>query len=178
MDENFSQSLEGCLQEAYALMVGLPINIPAREETMVRVGTHNLHSWSLRGMPNIRIIYLRLPDGSPCGREYTATNRESLSKLYHRTIDSVTTIDHNATYTLRDVKELIAFILHTREPNDVRILNHRANLPNYKNHRPISDHVDHIVSAKLVQSIMAREKIKVTVTSQVCLVNSERGADA
>jgi hypothetical protein len=164
-DGGFSQSLERGLQGAYALMANMPIDNPAREETTVQVGTHDLQSWSLRGMPNIQILYLRLPDGSPSGHGYAATKQESLSKLYHRTIDRISTTDHNATYTLRDVKELIAFILHARKPNEIRILNHKAKLPNDEDHHAASDHADHIVSAKLVQSIIAREKFKANVTS-------------
>jgi hypothetical protein len=164
-DANFSQSLERGLQEAYALMVGLPVNNPTREETTVRIGTHDVHSWSLRGMPNIQIVYLRLPDCSPSGRGYDIRGGESLIKLYRKDIDSITSTDGNATYTLRDVKEIIAFILHTRKPNDIRILNHKADIPKDQDHHAQSDHVDHIVSAKLVQSIITGEKIKATVKS-------------
>jgi hypothetical protein len=165
MNVNFSQSPERGLQEAYVLMAGLPIDDSTREETTVRVGTHDMHSWSLRGIPNIQILYLRLPDGSPSGHDYDARGRESLSKLYHKDIDSITSTDGNVTYTLRDIKEIIAFILHTRKPNDIRILNHKAEISKDQEHQVPSDHTDHVVSAKLVQSIVAGEKIKATVKS-------------
>jgi hypothetical protein len=165
MDANFSRSLERGLQEAYVLMAGLSIDDSTREETTVRVGTHDMHSWSLQGIPDIQIVYLRLPDGSPSGHGYNARGGESLSKLYHREIDSITSTDGNATYTLRDIKEIIAFILHARKPNDVRILNHKADIPKVQERQVLSDHTDHIVSAKLVQSVVTGEKIKTTLKS-------------
>tara|TARA_R110002003_G_scaffold433_6_gene19747 strand:+ start:554 stop:1198 length:645 start_codon:yes stop_codon:yes gene_type:complete len=156
---NFSRSLERGLQEAYALMAGIPVSNPSREEVTVRVGTHDVHSWSLRGMPNIQILYLRLPDGSPSGQGYDTNGRESLTKLYHREIDSITSTDGNSTYTLRDLKELIGFILHTRKPNDIRVLDYKAAMSNAPQVVAHSDHPDHIISAKLVQSIVVRERI-------------------
>jgi hypothetical protein len=165
LDGKFSRSLERGLQEAYVLMAGVLVDDPMQEEKTVRVGTQDVHSWSLRGVPNIQIIYLRLPDGVPSGQGYDARGGESLTRLYRKEIDSVTSTDGNATYTLRDVKKIIAFILHTRKPNDIRILNHRASMPKDGRHRYApSDHTDHIVSAKLVQGVVSGEKIKANMT--------------
>lgn len=164
---NFSRSLERGIQESYALMANLRVDKPATQETTVRVGTNELHSWSLEGMHNIQIIYLRLPDGGPSGHGYDATGRASLSKLYYKEIDSINTTDGNATYTLRDIKELIAFILHERKPNVVHILNHQAKFSD--THSASSDHADHIVSAKLVRGVVTAEKINATVKSSVDL---------
>lgn len=165
MGSNSSISLERGLQEAYTTMAAVSVDDPTKEETTIRIGTHNVHSWSLRGVPNIQIIFLRLPDGAPNGDGYDTNHGMSLSKLYHNKIDSISTTDGKATYTMRDLKELIAFILHVRKPNDVRILNHKAKLPDGKRRHEHSDHTDHIVSAKLVQSAITRERIEVTVKS-------------
>ncbi|KAH4177004.1 hypothetical protein HBI38_016700 [Parastagonospora nodorum] len=162
-DGNLSRSLERGIQESYALMANLRVDNPAMQETMVRVGINELHSWSLEGMRNIQIIYLRLPDCAPSGRGYVATRGASLSKLYYKEIDSITATDGNATYTLRDIKELIAFILHERKPKVIHILNHQAKFSDA--HSASSAHADHIVSAKLVRGIVTAEKIKATVKS-------------
>lgn len=164
MGSNFSQYLERGLQQSYTLMADLPIDdLTLNKTTVVRVGTHDLHSWSLNSMPNIQILYLRLPDGSPSGRGYDAHRSESLSKLYNKEIDSITSTDGNATYTLRDLKELIGFVLHERKPNEIHILNHKAALLGDQKHFTLSDHTDHIVSAKLVQTVVTGEKINATV---------------
>ena len=157
---NLSLSLERGLQEAYALMAGFPVSNPTREETTVRIGTHDVHSWSLRGMPNIQIVYLRLPDDSPSGQGYDTYGAESLAKLYNKEIDSITSTDGHARNTLRDLKELIAFILHMRKPNEIGILNHKATTPDEQEHLGPSEHVDHIVSAKLVRRVVTGENIE------------------
>jgi hypothetical protein len=89
MDNNFSQSLEYGLQHFYALMADLPVEKATIEETtVVRVG--NLRSWSLEGMRNIQLVFLRLPDGSSYDRGCDTHKRESLSRLYDKDIDSIT----------------------------------------------------------------------------------------
>jgi hypothetical protein len=149
---NFSLSLERGLQQAYAHMAGVPVTDPTQEETTVRVGTHDIHSWSLRGAPNIQIIYLRLPDDSQSGQGYVVRPGASLARLYRTEIDSIRSTDGLAVYTLRDLKEIIGPILHTRKPKDVRMLDHKAD----EHH----DHPDHIISAKLVQRVVTGERIR------------------
>ena len=156
-------SLERGLQEAYASMAGLSVSDPTREEKTIRVGTHYVRSWSLRDMPNIQILYLRLPDGSPSGRGHDVYERQSLAKLYNKEIDSITSTDGLAVYTLRDLKELIAFILYVRKPNDVRMLDHKAAYTIGEEDPEHDDHSDHIVSAKLVHRVVTGEKIEARV---------------
>jgi hypothetical protein len=158
-----SLSLERGLQQAYALMADLPVSDPTQEEATVHIGTHDVHSWSLRGMPNIQIIFLRLPDGLPSGQGYDAHAGASLAKLYKKEIDSITSTDGLASYTLRDLKELIAYTLHMRQPNDVRILDHNTTLARAEEHHEYHDHTDHIVSAKLVQTVVTGENIRAKV---------------
>lgn len=152
---NFSLSLERGLQQAYAHMAGVPVDDLTQEEGTVRVGTHDIHSWSLRGAPNVQIIYLRLPDDSQSGRGYSVHPGASLARLYRTEIDSIRSTDGLAVYTLRDLKEIIGSILHIRKPNDVRMLDHRAD----EHH----DHPDHIISAKLVQRVVTGERVRAKV---------------
>lgn len=150
---NFSQSLERGLQEAYAHMAGVPLAGSTAEEKTVRVGTHDLGSWSLPSVPNIQIVYLRLPDDSQSGQGHDSDGLPgaSLARLYRKEIDSIRSTDGLAVYTLRDLTEIIAQILHTRKPNDVRVLDHKTDV--------YDDHPDHVISAKLVQRVAAGERI-------------------
>jgi len=152
---NFSLSLEHGLQQAYAHMAGVPVTDPTQEEKTVRIGTHDVHSWLLRGHPNIQIIYLRLPDDSQPGQGYGAQTGASLAKLYRKEIYRITSTDGLAVYTLRDLRELIGSILHMRKPTDVRMLDHKGD----EKH----DHPDHIVSAKLVQKVVTGERVRAKV---------------
>jgi hypothetical protein len=181
MDSNFSQSLERGLQHSYALMADLPVdNATMEDTTIVRVGTHDLHSWSLNGMRNIQLIYMRLPDGAPHGHGYDAHKGESLVRLYKKQTDSITSTDGNAAYTLRDLKQIIGFILHQRKPIVIHIMNHKASHA-VDQQFPLSsqaDHSDHLVSAKLVQSVINVEKINATVKSQVQLHATTIGSNS
>jgi hypothetical protein len=172
MDSKFSQSLERGLQHSYALMADLTVDNATMENTTVaRVGTHDLHSWSLNGMPSIQLIYLRLPDGAPHGHGYDAYKGESLGRLYKKEIDNITSTDGNATYTLKDLKEIIGFILYERKPSVIHLMNHKVSHPGDQQfpYSSQADHSDHLVSAKLVQNVINVEKINATVKSQVQL---------
>ncbi|KAF2822780.1 hypothetical protein CC86DRAFT_71907 [Ophiobolus disseminans] len=162
---NFSLSLERGLQEAYALMAGLPISDVTQGEETVQIGTHHVHSWSLNELPNIQIIYLRLADSLPSGHGYAMHGNDSLAQLYSAKIDSIATTDSLARYTLRDLKEVIAFILHSRKPTYIRMLNHKAVTSAGDKHAEHLDHADHVVSAKLVQRVITGEKLQANVQS-------------
>jgi hypothetical protein len=116
-------------------------------------------------MPNVQTIYLRLPDSSLSGQVYEANRGESLSKLYQKQIDGLTSTDGEATYARQDLEELVAFILPTREPNTTGILNHKLEITDEKDVTTPSDHVDYVVSVKLVKGVIARKKINATVKS-------------
>jgi hypothetical protein len=181
MDSNFSQSLERGLRHSYALMADLPFdNATMEDTTVVRVGTHDLHSWSFNGMRNIQLIYMRLPDGAPHGHGYDAHKGESLGRLYKKQIDSITSTDGNTTYTLRDLKEIIGSILHQRKPIVIHVMNHKASHPGDQQfpYSSQADHNDHLVSAKLVQSVINVEKINATVKSQVQLHATTIGSNS
>jgi LmbE family N-acetylglucosaminyl deacetylase len=157
---NYSLSLERGLEEAYALMAGV-VDESTRQEKSIWIGKYWVESWSLNGMPNMQIVYLRLPDSTPSGAGYDVNHGESLKKLYTKEIRSISTTDGNATYTLDLLKDLIATILHERKPNIVRILNHKAPIPD--EHSAIQDHADHVVSAKLVKEVVTKQNIEGTV---------------
>lgn len=109
-------------------------------------------------MPSIQILYLRLPDGAPNGQGYDANSGESLRKLYKREIKTITANDGSTTYTFNTLKQTIATILHNRNPSDIRVLNHKAKVPDI--HNAGTDHADHVVSSKLIADVVKREKIK------------------
>jgi hypothetical protein len=148
-------------------MAGLSVDSSAKEEATIQVGAHFLHSWSLRDLSNINMIYLRLPDRLQTGQGHDANEGQSLSKLYQKEIETLPSTDGNAIYTQQELKEVIAFILHARKPNNVGILNHIVAIPDGNNIKVRSDHANHIVSAKLVMDVIADEKISTTVKSYV-----------
>lgn len=161
---NSSLSMENGLEEALGWMIGATTDTPIGQKTSIRIGGKGLMNFALFGIPNVQILYLRLPDGGHSGQGYRAHNMESLKKLYTGEIKSMTAVDGSATYTLDHVKETIAVILHGRRANDIRVLNHKAILP--KNELDANaDHSDHIISAKIVLDVVKSENITSNVTT-------------
>jgi hypothetical protein len=128
-------------------------------DTTVKVNEHTVSASSLFGLSNVQILYLRLPQSEYFGRGYKAYSEDSLEKLYSADIPYITTTDGKATYTVEDLKDIIATILRGRRANDIRVLNYFETLTTDEKGDQL-DHADRIVSAKLVTDVMKEEGIE------------------
>lgn len=144
-------------------MSGAIVDGSMGEKRVIRVGERNVTDFMFYGIPNLQILYFRLPGGTNSGQGYNAHNKESLRKLYTGEIKSMTAIDGSATYTLDQIKETIASILRGRRMNNIQVLNHKADLPVNKNYASF-DHADHIITAKIVLDVVRSENITSNVT--------------
>ncbi|KAI4667505.1 uncharacterized protein J4E79_002193 [Alternaria viburni] len=136
-------------------------------ETTVQIGKHTIVSSSLLGLSNAQILYLRLPDSTYFGEGYKAYGEESLKKLYSADISEITTTDGKATYTIDDLKDIIATILRDRRANQIRVMNYQSALSTDNDDDQL-DHADRIVSAKLVMDVVEEEEIGGNVTAYAC----------
>jgi hypothetical protein len=130
----------------------------------VQVGKYNVSSSAFYDMPNVQILYLRLPDSPYAGQGYDTYGRESLKKLYQKKIPSITNTDKNATYTLDGLKDLVAAILKERQASKINIMNRwivYETRPDYIE----QEHTDRITSAKIVWDVIVSEGIKGNVSS-------------
>jgi hypothetical protein len=146
---NFSENLERGLEAAYAHMAGLATNRTVWAETSVTLGQRNVTVRFLKDVPNIQIVYLRIPDG------------DSLKKLYSKKIVSVTTTDRSTVYSLEALKALVATVLKQKAPRDIRVLDFKSPIPQNDEHK--GDHADHVVSAMLVLDAVKHNGINSTV---------------
>jgi hypothetical protein len=137
--------------------------LPLRNTTTIQVGKYNISASSFDNMPNVQILYLRLPDSPYGGLGYDAYGGESLKKLYQKNIPSITNVDKNATYTLQDLKDIIATILRERHPADIGILNQKIDLKTDDLGYTESEHTDRITSAKIVWDVIGEANIAVNV---------------
>jgi len=126
--------------------------------TTARVGHADVKVSSHPNANNVRLVYLRLPDGGPAGVGYAANNGESLRKLYAGEIESVTTTDGNVTYSLDSLKDTLTAILWETGATEVRMLDHKTGVPDEHDER--DDHADHAVSARLVVDVLKQSDIK------------------
>ncbi|KAI4676089.1 uncharacterized protein J4E84_009706 [Alternaria hordeiaustralica] len=175
------QELERGLEDAYSFMSDVASvrpdgtqsisssneEAPLANETTVQIGKHTIVSSSLLGLSNAQILYLRLPDSTYFGEGYKAYSEESLKKLYSADISEITTTDGKATYTIDDLKDIIATILRDRRANQIRVMNYQSALSTDNDDDQL-DHADRIVSAKLVMDVVEEEEIGGNVTAYAC----------
>ncbi|KAF2005885.1 hypothetical protein P154DRAFT_606112 [Amniculicola lignicola CBS 123094] len=152
---NFSRHLERGLEDAYAYMAGQ--NKTGWGETNIQVKGKSILFRYLRETPQVKILYLRLPDGAPDGGGHDQTSKESLKKLYLNKIRSITA-DGGSTYTLDDIKDVVSEILQGVQARDIRILDHKTAIP--KENEKDCDHADHTVSARIVVDVVKRDKVE------------------
>jgi hypothetical protein len=143
---------------------GAPVQnaLPPRNATTVQVGKYNISASSFDDMLNVQILYLRLPDSPYDGSGYDAYG-ESLKKLYQEKIPSITTVDQNATYTLQDLKDIIATILREKRAADIGILNHKIDFEMDDSLDTEQEHTDRITSAKIVWDVIGEANISANV---------------
>jgi hypothetical protein len=160
LDKNHSLSLETGLEYAHAWMSDAGEEERYWQGITAHVGKSQVKVRFHIAIPNMQIIYLRLPDGSPTGEGYEANSKESLKKLYDRDIDVINTTDGSGEYSLDSLKILIATILHEMKPNKIGVLDHKALITDGEDG---SDHADHVVSAKIVLDTVKQENFRAEV---------------
>jgi hypothetical protein len=143
-------------------MAGAPMSEMAWSDTRVKLNGKSVLSRSLKEIPNVQILYLRLPDGRTDGEGYDANESESLKKLYKKKIKTIAAIDGTEKYTLEDLKDLIATMLKQRNPHDIRVLDFKISVP--EDNEECYDHTDHSISARLVVDVVKQDNIKGNLT--------------
>lgn len=128
---SYWQGREDGAMAAYAEMAGVE-----NHWTTTRLRTASGQSAVTRSLDGtgIRLIFLRLPTGSPGGR--AIHHYESLSKLHAGTIAAVHAIDGTATYTSAELRATLTGFMTTFRPSVVRTLDYTGAYGD-------GDHADH-----------------------------------
>ncbi len=96
----------------------------------------------LVGRPNVRVVFLRLPDGNPDGTGYTVTGNTSLRLLWNNDILSITSLDGFTSYSRAELIDTLDWLISQVSPNRISILDpteaHGA------------DHSDHVHAARFL----------------------------
>lgn len=164
LGDNTTAQLERGLGGAFSMMDGTSTykDDPVTGSTKVQLGDYDIDVWSPHWTKRVHNVYLRLPDSEIAGQGHVIYQRESLRKLYDGAIDSITTTDGNATFTLDSLQDLLAMILDVRKPNEVKTLSHRTSFPTDENDEN-AEHADHIVSAQLVVNAVKKKGLTVDI---------------
>jgi len=98
-------------------------------------------------MPGVQNIYFRLPDGNIDGSGFSWDGYPSILNLYSGYVDSLTSIDGKATFTLDTLKQALGQIISTFGASNVIT-------QDYLSHLGSGDHSDHLVVARIVAGLV------------------------
>lgn len=97
----------------------------------------------LESTPDIRLYFLRLPDGNYFGSGYSSTDFQSLERLWDREIDQIDSVDGANTYSADQVSGLLLGIMDHHQPETV--MRH-----DYESIHHTSEHSGHIHTSLFV----------------------------
>ncbi|AUH33029.1 FG-GAP repeat domain-containing protein [Paracoccus tegillarcae] len=95
----------------------------------------------LESQPEIRLYFLRLPDGNSRGSGYSVNDYESVEKLWDGTIDTITTKDGANTFTADDISGVLLALMETHQPDSIL-------LQDLNSEHVGSDHSDHFYASQ------------------------------
>ncbi|HWT55743.1 MAG TPA: PIG-L family deacetylase [Candidatus Microsaccharimonas sp.] len=99
------------------------------------------HEFATVSMPvrggQLSLIFLHLPDGSPSGQGFGASNFESLAKLKNQSIGTIHSVDHQSYYSAQELVAALTNLMDVYQPDEVR-----TQLP-YSANMVYADHSDH-----------------------------------
>ena len=101
---------------------------------------HSIVTDTLQGNPNIKQLYMRLPDGNVDGSGFPSDNNESLLKLWNGTISTIHPIDGSPGYTAQGLVSTLTSLMNTFQPTMIRTQDYAGQVGD-------DDHADHHVTA-------------------------------
>ena len=114
----------------------------------------------LASQPDIRLYFLRLPDGFSRGEGSETNNFESLEQLWDGDIETITAVDGSATYTRDGLIGVLSALLDQHQPDHIHLQDHTTDYANI-------EHSDHLHSAEFVTSALDGCAVDLTVTGYV-----------
>ncbi|GFZ52423.1 LOW QUALITY PROTEIN: hypothetical protein JCM24511_10196 [Saitozyma sp. JCM 24511] len=142
MGLSYVQSREAGNGAAYAQMVGVNNSYTDFRATF---GGQSVLVRTLAEMPQIQMVFIRLPDGGVGGNGFPATG------LYFGQIHSIDSIDGEATFTVSSLREALSQILVARAPQNVRTLDYLSDFD-------CGDHSDHLTVARITAELAGTAK--------------------
>ena len=140
---SYWQGREAGSRAAYAQMAGTSA---AWTQGTTSVAGHTVRTSTLDGGgPDVRLVFLRLPDGNLSGSGFSMYGNESLQKLVQGTISSIHAVDGSATYSQAALVQTLTALMGAEAPSVVRTQDYFGNFGD-------GDHSDHHAAAYLARS--------------------------
>lgn len=151
------------VRAAYARMAGLPDRW-RRDDIAVR--GRGIASFVLAGRPDVRLVFLRLPDGLPNGAGSVRHSRQSLLKLVRGQIAAIGPVDDAAPYTVEELTSVLSEVIALRRAERVLTLDYDSAGSGTGPPYP-ADHSDHEMAGRLVRKAAFRSPARPEVSAYV-----------
>ncbi|MBU2663712.1 lectin [Actinoplanes bogorensis] len=137
-NRDYWERREAGAKAAYATMAGAA---DAWTRSTIPVGNRSVEVSALRGHDDLRLIFLRLPDGIPDGQGSDTYGQQSLQKLWNGELGTITSVDGRASYTKTQLIGVLTGLMNAFRPRHVRV-------QDYVNDFGDGDHSDHHAAAR------------------------------
>ena len=131
---------------AYANMAGVADNW---SQGVTSAAGHSIVTYTLQGAPNIKQVFLRLPDGNTDGSGFPLYGNQSLLKLWNGTISTMNPVDGSSGYTAQGLASTLVSLMNTFQPSIIRT-------QDYAGYVGDDDHADHHVTAYFTRAASQR----------------------
>ncbi|MFD0267467.1 PIG-L family deacetylase [Streptomyces sp. NPDC127106] len=162
-DDSYVRRREQGVRAAYARMAGVP-NRWHRADLTVR--RRSLVSFVLTGRPDVRLVFLRLPDGFPKGVGSPRYAGQSLLKLLRGQIAAITPVDGASSYTGEELTSVLSEVLALRKAERVLTLDYDSATFGVGPPNP-ADHSDHEMAGRFFRKAAYRSPARPDVTPYV-----------
>ncbi|GAC1386422.1 MAG: hypothetical protein NVSMB37_0270 [Candidatus Saccharimonadales bacterium] len=120
-----------------------------------------------RGMKNVSLVFMQLPDGNINGAGFRAYSRESLAKLDGGRIQSIHSVADKSSYNSAELTEVLSLLMQTYTPSAIRA---QANF--YSRQYP--DHSDHMAVGRFTKralELYAKQLSDITLIPSISFYN-------
>ena len=145
---------------AYAYMSGSDDWVDETVSIVANGQTFDIESAYLASQPDIRLYFMRMPDGFGDGSGSGTYGFQSLEQLADGDISSLTTVDGSETYTAADVTAVLTGLMERHTPDHIHIQDHTTEYADI-------EHSDHVTTAAFATEAVADYSADLTVTSYV-----------
>ncbi|WP_323770860.1 PIG-L family deacetylase [Antarctobacter sp.] len=159
-DESYWAGREAGEKAAYGHMAGADDWVDETVSLTVGDQTFDVASSYLASQPEVRLYFLRLPDGFGDGSGSETYGFQSLEQLAEGEIATVTAVDGSATYTSDDLTGVLSALLDLHTPDHIHIQDHTTEYSGI-------EHSDHLTSAAFATDAVEGYNADFTVTSYV-----------
>lgn len=158
--EEYWAGREAGEKAAYGYMAGSGDWVDETVSVTVGDTTYELASSYLASDPDVRLYFLRLPDGFGDGSGSATYGFQSLEQLAEGEIPTITAVDGSATYTSEDLTGLLTALMEMHTPDHIHIQDHTSE------HAGI-EHSDHLSTASFATDAVGDYNADLNVTSYV-----------